>query len=123
MGAPLLDERNIALGGPRTIHQQVARARHGHEIAKSRENDLAVFALREWSVRSILLERDLSASPPADGTGGRPGEDETDTGMLREKGGRSGMPALDFLEEQWLGRIEKIHESIGPGRDDANVLR
>src|SRR3977135_272768 len=98
MGAPLLDERNIALGSANAIHHQVARARHGHEIAKSRQNDLAVFALREWSGRSIMLERDLSASPPADGTRGRPREDETDARMLREKDGGTGMPALDFLE-------------------------
>jgi hypothetical protein len=42
--------------------------------------------------------------------------------MLRKEDGRAGMAALDFLEEEGLGRIHKVHEGIGPGRDDANGL-
>ncbi len=42
--------------------------------------------------------------------------------MLGETGRRPGMTALDLLEGEGFGRIQKIDEGIGPGRDDANGL-
>src|SRR6266436_5882739 len=122
MGASLLDERHIALRSADSIHDEVARAPHGHEVAKSRENELPVLPLGEWSIRPIMIQRYLLAPPPAHRAPGRSRQHQADAGMLREAGRRPGMTALDLLEGEGFRRIQKIDEGIGTGRDDADGL-
>src|SRR5713101_3970011 len=93
MGASLLDERDIALRGADSIHDEVARAPHGHEVAKSRENELPVLPLGEWSIRPIMIQRYLLAPPPAHRAPGRSRQHQAAAGMLREAGRRPGLTA------------------------------
>src|SRR6266542_763182 len=122
MGAALLDERDVALRGADSIHHQITRAPHGHEVAESREDELAVLPRGEWSIRPIVIQRHFLAPPPAHGALGRSREDQPHAAMLGETGRRPGMTALDLLEGEGFGRIQKIDEGIRPGRDDANGL-
>src|SRR6266508_1247569 len=122
MGASLLDERDIALRSADSIHDEVARAPHGHEVAKSRQDELPVLPLGKWSIRPIMIQRYFLAPPPAHRAPGRSRQHQADAGMLGETSRRPGMTALDLLEGEGLRRIQKIDEGIGTGGDDADGL-
>ena len=114
-------ERHVALGRIDTVDDQIARRRHGHEIADPLDDSLEVGALGEGP-GAERLETVALAAPEAERAGGRAHQDDADARGGRDACGQRGKARIDPLDRQRIRRVEEVHERVRPRGDDPNAV-
>ena len=89
VGPQLVDEAHVAAGGTRAVEDDVARARHRHQVPQPRHHDRAIGPPRKRIAHRRIgpaVQRNAVAAVPAEGPAGSTREHEADARVAREAG-------------------------------------